>query len=117
DATHCPRRRGRPARLGMHPSAPANLWFLPYRDRSPLQAPDWNGFRDPDQLTYRAYVTLQDEQETVVRGLLDEYSDAGHDARLPAAWLKTLALLFTAARRPAPAAHLCHSYVAQMAQS
>jgi toluene monooxygenase system protein E len=110
-------RTGRSAALEMNPSSPANLWFLTYRDRSPLQAPDWNGFRDPDQLTYRAYVTLQDEQETVVRGLLDEYSDAGHDARLPAAWLKTLALLFTAARRPAHATQLCHSYVAQMAPS
>jgi len=110
-------RKGRSAALEMNPSSPSNLWFLTYRDRSPLQAPDWNGFRDPDQLTYRAYVTLQDEQETVVRGILDEYSEAQHDTRLPAPWLQTLALLFTAARRPAHAIQLCHSYVAHMAPS
>jgi toluene monooxygenase system protein E len=110
-------RTGRTAALELNPSAPANLWFLTYRDRSPLRVPDWNGFRDPDQLTYRTYVTLQDEQETVVRGILDEYSEAGHDGGLPTAWLEILALLFTAARRPAHAVQLCHSYVGQMAPS
>jgi toluene monooxygenase system protein E len=110
-------RKGRTAALEQNPSAPANLWFLTYRDRSPLQVPDWNGFRDPDQVTYRTYVTLQDEQETVVRGILDEYSEAGHDAGLSTDWLETLALLFTAARRPAHAVQLCHSYVGQMAPS
>jgi toluene monooxygenase system protein E len=110
-------RAGRTAALELNPSAPANLWFLTYRDRSPLQVPDWDGFRDPDQLTYRRYVTLQDEQETVVRGILDEYSEAGHDAGLPGEWLGTLALLFTAARRPAHAVQLCHAYLGQMAPS
>jgi toluene monooxygenase system protein E len=110
-------RQGRTAALEMNPSAPANLWFLTYRDRSPLQVPDWNRFRDPDELTYRKYVTLQDEAETVVRGLLDEYSEAGHDRTLPPAWLEVLALLFSAARRPAHAVQLCHGYVGQMAPS
>jgi toluene monooxygenase system protein E len=36
---------------------------------------------------------------------------------LPPDWLETLALLFSAARRPAHAVQLCHSYVAQMAPS
>jgi toluene monooxygenase system protein E len=110
-------RTGRTAALELNPSAPANLWFLTYRDRSPLRVPDWNGFRDPDQLTYRTYVTVQDEQETVVGGILDEYSEAGHDAGLSPDWLETPGLLFTAARRPAHAVQLCHSYVGQMAPS
>ncbi|MGH9042111.1 MAG: toluene hydroxylase [Acidimicrobiia bacterium] len=110
-------RTGRTAALELNPSAPANLWFLTYRDRSPLRVPDWNGFRDPDALTYRTYVTLQDEAETLARGILEEYSEAGHDAGLAPGWLEVLAHLFTAARRPAHATQLCHSYVAQMAPS
>ena len=110
-------RTGRTAALEANPSSAANLWFLAYRDRSPLQVPDWDGFRDPDRLTYRAYVTVQDEQETVVRGLLDEYSEVGHDRGLPPGWLAVLGLLFTPARRPAHAVQLCHSYLGQMAPS
>jgi hypothetical protein len=55
------------------------VWLLTYRDKSPLRADDWRGFRDPDEITYRKYVTMQDEQETVVEGVLDEYRSAGTD--------------------------------------
>ena len=108
-------RKGRSAALEANPSSPANLWILTYRDRSPLQAPEWNRFRDPDELTYRKYVTLQDDQETVVRGLLEEYSEAGHDAGFSPRWLSALAALFTPTRRPGHALQLCHSYLGQMA--
>src|SRR5687768_13935610 len=63
-------RPGRAAALESNPTAPMNMWFLTYRDKSPLQADDWDGFRDPDELTYRKYVTLQDEAETVAEKVL-----------------------------------------------
>ena len=61
-------RPNRTSALESNPTTAANMWFLTYRDKSPLQADDWRGFRDPDQITYRTYVTMQDEQETVVEG-------------------------------------------------
>ena len=44
-------RAGRAAAFEQNPSSPPNLWFLTYRDNSPLQADDWDGYRDPDALT------------------------------------------------------------------
>ncbi|HEY2696968.1 MAG TPA: toluene hydroxylase, partial [Pseudonocardiaceae bacterium] len=49
-------RRGRLAPFEQNPSSAPNLWFLAYRENSPLRADDWDGFRDPDALTYKAYV-------------------------------------------------------------
>ncbi|HEY2487647.1 MAG TPA: hypothetical protein VGI36_21090, partial [Candidatus Binataceae bacterium] len=40
-------RSTRASALEANPSSPANLWFLTFRDRSPLRVEDWNGFRDP----------------------------------------------------------------------
>src|SRR4029077_19009440 len=81
-------RPNRTSALESNPTTAANMWYLTYRDKSPLQADDWLGFRDPDELTYRAYVTMQDEQETIVEGVLDEYGPAGHDATLPGPWVE-----------------------------
>ncbi|HLH68686.1 MAG TPA: toluene hydroxylase [Candidatus Dormibacteraeota bacterium] len=110
-------REGREAALESNPTTPANMWFLTYRDRSPLQADDWNGFRDPDELTYRKYVTLQDEQETVVEGILEEYTKVDHDARLEARWLKVLATVFTPMRYPTHALQMTQAYLGGFAPS
>jgi toluene monooxygenase system protein E len=91
------------------------MWLLTYRDKSPLRADDWGGFRDPDEITYRKYVTMQDEQETVVEGVLDEYGPAGHDASLPERWVECLATLFTPTRFPVHALQMCTAYLGQMA--
>ena len=110
-------RPGRTTALESNPTTPANMWFLTYRDSSPLRADDWLGFRDPDQITYRTYVTMQDEQETVVEGILDEYDSAGHDASLPGPWVDCLATLFTPTRFPAHALQMCTAYLGYMAPS
>jgi toluene monooxygenase system protein E len=110
-------RKGRASALEASPSSPANLWFLTYRDRSPLHVEDWNDFRDPDEVTYRRYVTMQDEQETVVASLLEEYSDAGHDKAHPPAWRGCLAKLFAPARYSAHAMQMAYAYLAHMAPS
>ena len=47
-------RTNRAAAFEQNPSSAPNLWFLTYRDNSPLQASDWDGYRDTDALTYRA---------------------------------------------------------------
>lgn len=108
-------RPNRTSALESNPTTPANMWFLTYRDSSPLQADDWVGFRDPDEITYRRYVTMQDEQETVVKGVLDEYGPARYDASLPKRWVEGLAVLFTPTRFPVHALQMCTAYLAHMA--
>ena len=70
-------RENRAATFEQNPSSAANLWFLTYRDNSPLTADDWDAFRDPAALTYRSYVTLQSDAETKLQGVLEAHADAG----------------------------------------
>ena len=93
-------RQNRAATFEQNPSSPANLWFLTYRENSPLKADNWDAFRDPDALTYRAYVTLQSEAETKVHGVLEAH--AGGRASPESAAL--LGHLFT------PSRYLCHGF-------
>jgi len=97
-------RQNRAAAFEQNPSSPANLWFLTYRDNTPLQATDWDAFRDPDKLTYRAYVNLQSDAETRVGGVLEAHADAGADAALDPVAVALLGLLFT------PSRYLCHGF-------
>jgi toluene monooxygenase system protein E len=110
-------RPGRAAALESNPTAPMNMWFLTYRDKSPLQADDWDGFRDPDELTYRKYVTLQDEAETVAEKVLDEFDSVGHDGKLAPEWLRVLATAFTPMRYPTHGLQMCQAYLGLMAPS
>ena len=109
-------RTNRTSALESNPTTPVNMWYLTYRDKSPLQAADWGAFRDPDEITYRKYVTMQDEQETVVEGVLDEYSAAEHDQSLSDDWVQCLASLFTPTRFPVHALQMCTAYLAHTAQ-
>ena len=97
-------RQNRTAAFEQNPSSVANLWFLTYRDNTPLQATDWDAFRDPDKLTYRAYVNLQSDAETRVAGVLEAHADAGADAGLDPAVVALLGRLFT------PSRYLCHGF-------
>jgi hypothetical protein len=110
-------RKDRVAALEANPTAPVNMWYLTYRDRSPLQAEDWHGFRDPDELTYRKYVTMQDEQETVVEGILDEFGRVNHDANLSPRWVRVLSTVFTPMRYPAHVIQMMQAYLGQVAPS
>jgi toluene monooxygenase system protein E len=97
-------RAGRAAAFEQNPSSAPNLWFLTYRDNSPLQADDWDGYRDPDALTYKAYVGLQSEAEAKVAGVLGAHADAGSDSALSAGSVALLAHLLT------PSRYLCHGF-------
>jgi hypothetical protein len=59
--------------LELSPDQYGNLWLMRHRDGIKLTVPDWNGFRDPDQLTYRKYVTCQDNSETYIDAILQEF--------------------------------------------
>ena len=67
-----------------------NRWYRQYMHGCPLQHDDWDDFRDPDELIYRSYNTLQDGQEQYVDGLLNEYDELDHDASLSDGWLEVL---------------------------
>ena len=73
-------RHNRAATFEQNPSSAPNLWFLTYRENSPLQAENWDAYRDPDALTYKAYVNLQAEAEAKVHGVLEAHAEAGADA-------------------------------------
>jgi hypothetical protein len=66
--------RDTPLELG--PDSHGNLWLVRHRDRIKLMVRDWNAFRDPDQLTYRKYVTCQDKSETYLDAIIQEFGRA-----------------------------------------
>lgn len=106
-----------------NPDAPFELdpnmamaqWFKQHRNASPLKHPDWNAFRDPDEMVYRTYNMLQDGQETYVQGLLEQFSARGHDAMLERTWAGSLARLYAPARYLFHALQMGSAYLAQMA--
>lgn len=108
-------RPNRKAAFEQNPSSPANLWFLTYRERSPLQVAQWNKFRDPDQMTYRNYVTLQSDVETKLGGILEEYAEARADASASSRWVETLGTLFAPARYPLHGMQQIQAYIGHMA--
>ena len=99
----------------LDPNFPLALWFKQYRNASPVKHPDWNAFRDPDEIVYRTYNMLQDGQETYVYGLLDQFSARGHDTMLERTWAITLGRLYTPSRYLIHALQMGSAYLAQIA--
>lgn len=104
---------GRGLELG--PDVHGNVWLREHRDTIDLQVPDWEAFRDPDELTYDRYVAIQDAAETYLDGVIARFADADG-----AAAPRALGLL---ARCVAPTRYLSHAqqmlsaYVQQLAPS
>ncbi len=99
----------------LDPDLHMNRWYRQYRNDSPLKHPDWDAFRDPDELVYRTYNILQDGQETYVRSLFDQFADREHDLALEEAWLKVLARLYAPARYVFHTLQMASAYLMQMA--
>jgi toluene monooxygenase system protein E len=99
----------------LSPDAFMNRWYFKNRDQSPLTHPDWNAFRDPQQVVYRTYVAGQDDRETYVMAMLDEHDRLGHDGKLAADWVRALARWYTPSRYPAHLLQMASAYVGQMA--
>ncbi|GEL26925.1 hypothetical protein PSU4_58790 [Pseudonocardia sulfidoxydans NBRC 16205] len=110
-------REGRKAPLEGNPSSPGNLWLTAYREKSPLQVQDWDGFRDPDAHTYRSYVVMQDEQESQISGLLEQYGSAESDAASTPTWRHTLSQVFTPSRFLLHGAQQIEAYIGYVAPS
>jgi toluene monooxygenase system protein E len=106
-----------------HPGSPWELdpnvflseWYRRHREGSALTHVDWDLFRDPDSIVYRGYIRLQNDQETYVEGLLDQYADRNHDASLSPWWLRALARWYTPARYARHTLQMGAAYGGQMA--
>lgn len=97
------------------PDIAMSRWYRQYRNQSPLRHADWDGFRDPDQLIYRTYNTMQDGQEAYVDGLLDDHDRNDHDLGLSPEWLRQLASHYTPGRYLIHAAQMSSAYLVAMA--
>jgi toluene monooxygenase system protein E len=109
--------RKEPAPFELDPGMPLNRWYLKYREGSPFQVDDWEGFRDPYKLTYKDYVALQHDHETYLDLLIDTHEAAGSVASLNPAWVATLRELFVPLRFPLHVLQMTGLYVGQMAPS
>jgi toluene monooxygenase system protein E len=109
--------RKEPAPFELDPGMPLNAWYLKYREGSPFQVEDWEGFRDPHKLTYKDYVALQHDRETYLDLLIDTHEAAGSVTRLDPAWVATLRELFVPLRFPLHVLQMTGLYVGQMAPS
>jgi toluene monooxygenase system protein E len=106
-----------PTPLEMGPDVQGNVWLKRHRDAMPLSVPDWNGFRDPDQMTYRKYNTVQDQQETYVDGLMAEFTAKQSDHSLSPAAVDLLAAVLTPSRYLSHGLQMLSAYVQQLAPS
>ena len=106
-----------PAPFEMDPQAPFNQYYLTYREGSPFNVDDWEGFRDPAKLTYSDYVTLQHDRETYVDILTDHHESAESVAGLSDGWVATLRDLFVPLRFPLHVLQMAGLYVGQMSPS
>lgn len=94
---------------------PMTKWYKQYRNNSALQSPNWDGFRDPDQLIYRNYTLIQDGQEAFVDGLIDDHARNEHDVSMPEGWAALLARMYTPARYAMHAVQMGSNYLVALA--
>jgi toluene monooxygenase system protein E len=106
-----------PAPFELDPNTPINVWYRTYREGSRLQTDSWEGFRDPHQLTYQAYVKRQAAREAYLENLVDQFERRSHDADLQRPWVEVLDRLCLPARFPMHALQMTSLYIGQMAPS
>lgn len=106
-----------PAPFELDPQTPLNLFYLKHREGSPFQVADWEGFRDPDKLTYKDYVSCQHERELYLDALIDRYEATEHVSSLDADWVDVLRKLFVPLRFPLHVLQMSALYLGQIAPS
>lgn len=107
-----------PAPFHLDKNAPMNQWYLKYREGSQFQVDDWEAFRDPKRLTYRDYVTLQNEKELYLGNLIDDFEkDEEHYTKLSEGWINTLEYLYIPYRFSGHILQIVALYMAQIAPS
>ena len=115
--THNLNHTNGPVPLEMGPEVHGNVWLREHRDAIKLSVPDWDAFRDPDAMTYGKYVAGQDDQETYVEGLLEQFDGEDYDTTLSPAALDLLRRAFTPSRYLAHGEQMLWAYLQQLAIS
>lgn len=106
-----------PSGFELSDASPVIDWYQRYREGSKLNVQQWRRFSDPRRTTYRAYTVLQDQQEHVVSGLLDEVDASGYDHQLSEDWVAFLHEHYFPLRFPIHGLEMLAAYVGQMAPS
>lgn len=109
------RHRDQAYELSPAPGLAMNEWYRNYVFDSPLQHDDWEEFRDPDALVYRAYTRSQDSQEEYIDGLLSEHNEINYDIELEPEWLGVLNKLYTPRRYLQTTLQMTAAYILQIA--
>ena len=107
----------KPAPFDLDPDSAINRWYLKHREGSPLQAQDWEGFRDPAALNYRRYIALQHDREVYAEGVVDHYEALEHDTHLDPQWVELLGRIYVPARYAMHVLQITSLYVGQLAPS
>jgi toluene monooxygenase system protein E len=102
--------------LELSPDAHGNVWLKRHRDGMRLSVPDWDAFRDPEQLTYRKYVKNQDDNETYIDGVLREFTEV-HRPSHPPTVADFLQTCLTPARYLVHGLQMMSAYLQQLAPS
>jgi toluene monooxygenase system protein E len=98
----------------LSPNLFMNEWYKKNTFATALKHPDWNAFRDPDEVVYRTYNLMQDGQETYVFGLFDQFNEREHDKSIDPRWAGTLARYYTPARYLFHTLQMASAYVGQV---
>jgi toluene monooxygenase system protein E len=98
----------------LDPNMFMNQWYKKNTFGTALKHPDWNAFRDPDEVIYRTYNMMQDGQETYVFSLFDQFNERQHDHALDARWAGTLARYYTPSRYLFHTIQMASAYVGQV---
>ena len=104
--------------LEMGPDVHGNVWLKKYRDDISIKVADWDGFRDPDRVTYHSYVKMQDEQEAYIDKLLASFTaEDTSDGRLSNECLQLLLTAMTPCRYLGHVQQMLSAYIQQIAAS
>lgn len=106
-----------PAPFEINPAAPLNEWYLRHREGSAFRVDDWNEFRDPHRLTYRAYIEQQNRRETYLDGIVDRFEAAGARGRLAPDWVDVLSRVHLTSRYSCHVLQMAAMYLAQISPS
>jgi toluene monooxygenase system protein E len=106
-----------PAPFELDPNTPINQWYLKYRENSQFQVDNWEDFRDPRQLTYRSYIQQQNERETYIDGLIDEFERKNSDVHLSKDWVEILERIYIPSRFSIHILQMIAQYFGQIAPS
>lgn len=96
----------------------ANQWMKRYRDSTGLKVKNWEAFRDPDALFYRIYNQRQDNAESFIDKVIEQFTDRSNsDAGLDRSCVEMLARVFTPARYLTHGLQMASAYIQQMAST